>query len=166
MAGTGSGGSQGTGAKRRTRGRSSAYSDYDMGIGETDVGFDAFGGAGAGAAAGAAAKAPARGRDGRRTSAKRAKNNKGAAVSAEDAGDDDTDHKCCRMAGCTALPSKRSPYCAEHMGARQCHHQGCNKCAQGSTAFCIRCCFAKHLAIIPFSSLLSSLKTRHGREST
>ena len=137
MAGTGSGGSQGTGAKRRTRGRSSAYSDYDMGIGETDVGFDAFGGAGAGAAAGGAAKAPARGRDGRRTSAKRAKNNKGAAVSAEDAGDDDTDHKCCRMAGCTALPSKRSPYCAEHMGARQCHHQGCNKCAQGSTKFCI-----------------------------
>eukprot|EP00596_Hydrurales_sp_CCMP1899_P003726 CAMPEP_0119054054 /NCGR_PEP_ID=MMETSP1177-20130426/74818_1 /TAXON_ID=2985 /ORGANISM="Ochromonas sp, Strain CCMP1899" /LENGTH=831 /DNA_ID=CAMNT_0007034171 /DNA_START=215 /DNA_END=2710 /DNA_ORIENTATION=+ len=55
----------------------------------------------------------------------------------------------CRVEGCDVDSSHRTPFCVVHAtGGRRCQQQGCNKCAQGSTCYCIahgggrRCTFA------------------------
>ena len=45
--------------------------------------------------------------------------------------------KICKTDMCGQPTAKRSPYCAQHTGARHCQFPGCTKCAQGNTKFCI-----------------------------
>lgn len=57
--------------------------------------------------------------------------------------------KICRMHECSSEAAKNTPYCKQHSGTRICEYkEGCTKCAQGRTRFCIghgggrRCTFS------------------------
>ena len=43
----------------------------------------------------------------------------------------------CRIQGCNEFAVARRPYCVKHSGNRLCEREGCTKCAQGATRFCI-----------------------------
>ena len=43
----------------------------------------------------------------------------------------------CRIQGCNDFAVARRPYCVKHSGNRLCEREGCTKCAQGATRFCI-----------------------------
>jgi hypothetical protein len=45
--------------------------------------------------------------------------------------------KPCRIQGCNDFAVARRPYCVKHSGNRLCEREGCTKCAQGATRFCI-----------------------------
>lgn len=44
----------------------------------------------------------------------------------------------CKMEGCAhEVESPDAQFCVLHRASKRCHHDGCNKCAQGGTKFCI-----------------------------
>jgi hypothetical protein len=63
-------------------------------------------------------------------------------------------HKC-KVDDCDALVENASVfYCATHRNMRKCQQEGCNKCAQGATKFCIAHGMSSSLVVFVASFLL------------